>query len=37
MIKLFQRDMTLQAVLIVIAMLLLWGQALLAPSPCCIP
>lgn len=33
MIKLFQRDMTLQAVLIVIAMLLLWGQALLAPSP----
>lgn len=33
MIKLFQRDIVVQAVLVIVALLLLWGRALLAPVP----
>lgn len=33
MIKLFHRDILTQAVLIVVALLLLWGRALLSPAP----
>lgn len=33
MIKLFQRDIVVQAVLVIVVLLLLWGRALLAPVP----
>lgn len=33
MIKLFQRDMAVQAILLVATLLLLWGRALWAPAP----
>lgn len=33
MLKLFQRDILIQVLLILVALLLLWGRALLAPQP----
>ena len=32
MVKLFHRDILTQAIIIILALLLLWGRALLAPA-----